>query len=69
MLLRRLTPPRDAFGDLSPGRVLSGHGPGVETGAAAALEDALENARWRFPRVLVADGRKQVGTVLAAVRT
>ena len=69
MLLRRLTPPRDALGDLSPERVLSGHGPGVKEDAAAALTDALENARQRFPRALLANGRKQAGTVLAAVRT
>ncbi|WP_254840384.1 hypothetical protein [Natronomonas marina] len=69
MTIRRLTPPREAFGDCSPERVLSGHGPGLEVGAAAALEDALVNARWRFPRALVENGRKQVGTMLAAVRT
>jgi len=69
MLLRRLTPPRDAFADLAPERVLSGHGPGVHEDAAAALEDALRNARRRFPRALAANGLDQVRTVTAALRT
>lgn len=69
MLLRRLTPPRAAFGDLSPERVLSGHGPGVLGDADAALGEAIDHSRRRFPRALYENGRKQVGTVLAAIRT
>lgn len=69
MLLRRLTPPRAAFGDLSPQRVVSGHGPGIEEDAEAALSDALSNARRRFPRALAANGLSQVRTVAAALRT
>ncbi|PSQ35380.1 hypothetical protein BRD05_05185 [Halobacteriales archaeon QS_9_70_65] len=69
MLLRRLTPPRDGLGGLAPERVRCGHGPGVDEDAAAALEEALANARRRFPRALAAHGRKQAGTVLAALRS
>jgi len=69
MLLRRLTPPQDALGDLSPARVLSGHGPGVLEDADDALEEAIDHSRRRFPRALYENGRKQVGTVLAALRT
>ena len=69
MLLRRLTPPRAALGDLSPERVLSGHGPGVSEDADAALGEAIDESRRRFPRALYENGRKQVGTVLAAVRS
>ena len=69
MLLRRLTPPRDALGDLSPARVLSGHGPGVLEDADDALGAAIDRSRRRFPRALYENGRKQVRTVLAALRT
>jgi hypothetical protein len=69
MLMRRLTPPVDALGDLEPDRVLGGHGPGVDEDATAALQDALENARRRFPRALLRHGSKQLRTMTAAVRT
>ena len=69
MLLRRLMPPRAALGDLSPERVLSGHGPGVSEDADAALGEAIDESRRRFPRALYENGRKQVGTVLAALRS
>ena len=69
MLLRRLTPPRDGLGGLAPERVRCGHGPGADEEADAALEEALANARWRFPRALAAHGRRQAGTVLAALRS
>ena len=69
MLLRRLMPPRDALGGLSPKRVLSGHGPGVSEDADAALGEAIDESRRRFPRALYENGRKQVGTVLAALRS
>ncbi|PSQ42879.1 hypothetical protein BRD07_02790 [Halobacteriales archaeon QS_9_68_42] len=69
MLLRRLMPPRDALGDLSPERVFSGHGPGVSEDADAALGEAIDHSRRRFPRALYENGRKQVGTVLAALRS
>lgn len=69
LLLTRLTPPRAAFGDLAPDRIVSGHGSGVHEDAAEALDDALRNARRRLPRALVANGREQLSTVLAAIRT
>ncbi|MFB6300034.1 MAG: hypothetical protein ABEH65_07215 [Halobacteriales archaeon] len=69
MLLRRLDPPRDTLGDLTPERVLGGHGAGVQEDAAAALEDALTNSRRHFPRALVENGLSQLRTVLAAIRT
>lgn len=69
MLLRRLDPPRDTLGDLTPDRVLGGHGSGVDENAAAALKDALANSRRRFPQALVANGLDQLRTVLAAIRT
>lgn len=69
MLLRRLDPPRDALGDLAPERVLSGHGPGVHEDATAALDDALANARRRYPRAVLENGVDQVRTVLAALRS
>ena len=43
-------PPRRAFRDLSPERVLVGHGPSVFEDAASALHEALANARRRAPR-------------------
>lgn len=69
MLLVRPRPPRAAFAGLSPERVLSGHGAGVHEDAAAALEDALANARRRFPRALLENGVAQIRTVTAALRT
>jgi len=69
MLLRRLTPPRDALGDLEPERVLGGHGPGVHEDATGALDEALRYSRRRFPRALLENGRRQVSTVLAALRS
>jgi hypothetical protein len=69
MLLRRLTPPRAALAGRDPDRVLTGHGPGLHAKAGEALEEALRNARRRFPRALLENGRRQLGTVIAAVRT
>lgn len=68
MLLRRLDPPRSLHG-LDPERVCSGHGRGLETEAAAALDAAVANARAGFPRALLRHGPKQVATVLAALRS
>lgn len=47
----RFTPPRHALGDLSPERVLVGHGEGVTTDATTALRAALDGARTRAPSV------------------
>jgi hypothetical protein len=69
MLLRRLTPPRDPLGTLSPKRVLSGHGPGVHENATAALKEALSTSRRRFPKAVLSNGIAQLRTVTAALRT
>lgn len=45
----RLFPPERALGSLSPERILVGHGPGVTSGAATALRDALDGSRRRSP--------------------
>jgi hypothetical protein len=46
----RPIPPRRALGDLSPERVLVGHGAGVFEDATPALTDALQGARRRIPK-------------------
>jgi hypothetical protein len=46
----RLFPPRKALGDLSPERVLVGHGPGVFDDAANALRVALSRSRKSAPK-------------------
>jgi hypothetical protein len=45
----RPIPPRDELGDLSPERILVGHGEGIFDDATAALRDALGGARRRIP--------------------
>jgi hypothetical protein len=45
----RPIPPRRALGDLTPDRVLVGHGEGVFEDATGALRDALDGARRRLP--------------------
>jgi hypothetical protein len=45
----RLLPPRRSFRDLSPDRVLLGHGAGVHDHASAALSAALSGSRRRAP--------------------
>ena len=69
MPMRRLSPPRDALGDLEPDRVFSGHGAGVQTEATPALQEALRTSRRQFPKALLANGRDQLGTLVAAVRS
>jgi len=49
----RVKPPRRSLGSYSPGRVLVGHGAGVEEGAATALSEALSAARRTAPRLYV----------------
>ncbi|MFB6112198.1 MAG: hypothetical protein ABEJ35_06655, partial [Halobacteriaceae archaeon] len=68
MVIARLTPPREALGDLAPARLLTGHGTGIHEGAAAALRDAVENGRRRLPRALVECGPTQVRAMLGALR-
>lgn len=41
----RMTPPREALSDFDPDRILVGHGSGILTDAADALDDALKNAK------------------------
>jgi len=41
----RLTPPRAALAGYTPDRILVGHGEGVLTDAAAALDDALDSSK------------------------
>lgn len=62
-LIRRPQPPRAQLADLSPERILVGHGTGVHEGAATALADALDGARQRLPRALVGS----LGTQLRAI--
>jgi len=45
--LVRPFPPRNVFEGLAPERILVGHGPALEDGAAAALEELLANGRRR----------------------
>lgn len=47
----RLFPPRRAFGNLSPDRILVGHGPGVFDDAPGALRTALDRSRTAAPRL------------------
>ncbi len=49
----RLVPPRATFGQLTPERILVGHGTGIMTDATVALEDALRGARRRAPQLYV----------------
>jgi hypothetical protein len=60
--LRRLVPPRRAFGGLEPEHLLFGHGAGVHGAEAAhSLREALATARRRLPRALA-------GALAGAVR-
>ncbi|WP_121741254.1 hypothetical protein [Natronorubrum halophilum] len=49
--MRRPVPPREELGGFAPERILVGHGPGITTDAATALEDALANSRRHTPRL------------------
>lgn len=49
----RVRPPRRRLSGPSPERVLVGHGAGVQTDAASALQDALRLARRNAPRLYV----------------
>lgn len=48
----RLTPPRSKLGRFRPAMLLVGHGPPIEAGGAAALEEALGHARSDLPRLV-----------------
>jgi hypothetical protein len=49
----RLTPPRKQLSPFQPDRLLVGHGPPIETGADAAVREALARSRRDLPRLLV----------------
>jgi hypothetical protein len=51
--LLRLTPPRSQFAGHQPQRLLVGHGEPIESGASAAIDDALGRARSDIPRLLI----------------
>jgi hypothetical protein len=67
-LFCRPVPPRALFAGFDPERVLVGHGEGVFDGADAALADALDGARRRLPRALLADGPTQLRALAGALR-
>lgn len=50
--LSRLRPPCNRFDGFEPTRIVLGHGEGIFERAPAALADAVENARRRFPRAV-----------------
>ncbi len=52
-LVLRLFPPRRALAGLHPEVIAFGHGGPLESGGAAALEEALATSRRRMPRVLL----------------
>lgn len=64
----RLRPPRAAFEDLAPERILLGHGAGVFADAEGALADTLEGARRRFPRALLTNFPLELRAMLGALR-
>jgi hypothetical protein len=67
-VLTRLFPPRGAFADIEPERVLLGHGEGVFEDAGGALDDAIRNARRRLPRALVSTAPRELSAMVDAVR-
>lgn len=66
--LSRLSPPRSVFADLSPDRLLFGHGPGVHERATAALRSGFEGARRRLPRALLTSLPVEVRMLAGAAR-
>ena len=67
-VLARLVPPRAAFADIDPDRVLVGHGEGVFEGASEALAGTLRNAHRRLPRALVSTAPRELKAMVDAVR-
>lgn len=67
-LLHRLAPPRAAFEDVEPDRILFGHGTGITEDAPAALDATLADARRHLPRALVFQLPHQVLAIVSAVR-
>ncbi len=54
--MRRAVPPRETLGDFTPERVLVGHGAGIMTDAAEALDHALSGSRKRAPLLYAKTG-------------
>ncbi|HET9102604.1 MAG TPA: hypothetical protein VFN55_04570 [Solirubrobacteraceae bacterium] len=50
--MQRFMPPRRALSGHAPELLLVGHGPALQTGAAAALAGALDHARGDLPRLI-----------------
>ncbi|WP_255149046.1 hypothetical protein [Halorarius halobius] len=63
----RFAPPKDAFADVDPERVLLGHGRGISENAAEALDAALDDARRNLPRAVVSQAPTQIRGVVAAM--
>jgi len=63
----RLRPPRVLFAPFDPDRILVGHGTGVFDDATAALRDALDGARRRFPAALRRHGLTQLHGLFSAL--
>jgi hypothetical protein len=66
-LLCRFAPPRAVFEELSPQRILVGHGLGIFEDTSAALRTALDGARWRLPAALRSNGWGQIRALTAAL--
>lgn len=49
----RAVPPRAALASYAPERLLVGHGPAIESDAASALTEALDNSRRDIPKLLI----------------
>lgn len=67
-LLHRIAPPRQAFEDVEPERLLFGHGEGISEDAAAALDTTLADARGYLPRALVFQLPHQLNAIGSAIR-
>lgn len=66
-LLRRLQPPT-ALAGLEPERVLVGHGEPVTVEPVSALREAIDSARWTFPKALLENGPESMRSIMGALR-
>ena len=66
-LLCRFTPPRAVFEELSPQRILVGHGQGIFENASPALRTALDGARHRLPAALRSNEWGQIRALTATL--
>lgn len=67
-LLHRLSPPRDAFADIDPDRILFGHGEGISEDAEETLDATLAEARRYLPRAMIFQLPHQLVAIGSAVR-